>query len=34
MSEEIVLHVKGLKKAFGAVIAADDLDVQVPPACR
>ncbi|MDX1731241.1 MAG: ABC transporter ATP-binding protein [Aurantimonas coralicida] len=34
MSEEIVLHVKGLKKAFGAVIAADDLDVQVPAAAR
>ena len=34
MSEEIVLHVKGLRKAFGAVIAADDLDVQVPAAAR
>ncbi|MEF2551677.1 ABC transporter ATP-binding protein [Aurantimonas sp. A2-1-M11] len=34
MSNEFVLHARGLKKSFGAVIAADDLDVKVTAAAR
>ncbi len=34
MSQEIVLHAKGLKKSFGALVAANDIDVVVPASAR
>ena len=34
MSEDIVLHAKGLKKTFGALVAANDINVEVPASAR